>query len=167
MKTSIRKTLLAGACGAALMLVPGCGKPESSGNSQTSSGSAGPAPNPVESLAQKAGQSAAEVKQAADQTVAKGKTAAEQLAADAKQSVSAVATDVARQAESVIANVRQLIADKKYQEALTALQNAAKLQLTPEQKKTVEDLKAQAQKLASSDAVKAVGGLLQPPPPPK
>ncbi len=167
MTTTIHKILLTAACGAALMLVPGCGKQELSGTSQTSSGSGGPASSAVESLAQKAGQSAAELKQSAEQMVAEGKAAAGQLAADARQSVGAVATDVAKQAESTITNVRQMIADKKYQEALTALQTATKLQLTPEQKKTVDDLMAQVQKLLSSDAAKAVGGLLQLPPPPK
>ena len=105
-------------------------------------------------------QTVAQVKQAADKAV----TDTKQAATDAQKAVTAGAADATKLAQSAIDNVKKLVGEKKYQEALTALQQTAALQLTPDQKKTVDDLLAQVQKLLATDPAKAAGGLLPPKP---
>lgn len=65
-------------------------------------------------------------------------------------------------ADMIIAQAKSFITDKKYNEALEALNKLSSMALTPEQQKTVDDLKAQVQKLISSGtgAMDATKGLL-------
>ena len=80
----------------------------------------------------------------------------------------AVAADISAQVQGLITKVKDLIAQKDYAGALSALKELSAMKLTPEQQKLVDDLKAQVQKAmagaAASDAQKnasdAVGGLL-------
>jgi outer membrane PBP1 activator LpoA protein len=69
-------------------------------------------------------------------------------------------------AASLIDKARSLITDKKYSEASDLLKRLSSMKLTPEQKKLVDDLMAQAQKAiagvsgATRSATDAAGGML-------
>jgi hypothetical protein len=94
------------------------------------------------------------------------KAAAEvQKAAEAASSTAQeAASSAASSAQSMIDKAQALMADSKYSEAMDLLKRLSSMELTPDQKKLVDDLMAQAQKAlagaATSDASKSVGGLL-------
>jgi outer membrane PBP1 activator LpoA protein len=62
------------------------------------------------------------------------------------------------QFNNLVTQAKAYITDKKYQDALTSLQQLSSLKLTPEQQKTVDDLKAQLQKLMASQTVTNILG---------
>lgn len=134
-------------CGAALIL-SACGKKEE------------PAP-PVTGEAQKpAGNIAAETqKQAADV-----KAAAESTAAEAQKQGQATAAAAQGQVQNLMDRAKGLFAEKKYTEAMSSLNELSKLQLTADQQKWLDDLKAQIQKAitaqAADKAAKSAGDLL-------
>lgn len=87
------------------------------------------------------------------------KPVAAQVDTAATNAVSAVKS----KADEMIAQAKSYIADKKYTEALDALNKVSGLALTPEQQQTVTDLKDQVQKMLSSgtgtaDAAKSLLG---------
>lgn len=108
------------------------------------------------------------VQQGADKAVTEVKQAGEKAVTEVKQAGEKAVGNVAEQAKAatggeataVIAKVQGLVAEKKYQEALTALGGLKDLKLSDTQQKVVDGLKEQIQKLMSGDAGKAVGNLL-------
>jgi flagellar biosynthesis chaperone FliJ len=85
--------------------------------------------------------------------------------AESAQEAAAVAVDEAQaQVESWIAEVRDLIAARRYLEAREVLQQLLAMELTEEQQRQIDGLKGELEKAVSGRAVeegrKALGGLL-------
>jgi hypothetical protein len=86
----------------------------------------------------------------------------------AQSTAQQAAGSAASTAQSMIDKAKALIADNKYSEAMDLLKRLSSMQLTPEQKKLVDDLMAQAQQAmpgaaaaeATQKAKNAIGGML-------
>jgi hypothetical protein len=101
-----------------------------------------------------------EVKQAAQNAGAAVKDTAEKVTTQVKETTQNVTTAAASkvdtlkaQAATLIDKTKALINDKKYDDAMNSLKQLSSLTLTPEQQKTVDDLKAQLQKVMSNQVV--------------
>lgn len=102
----------------------------------------------------------AEAKPAAVATANEAAKTADGLKATASDAAGAASTQV----QSWFDKIKGLINEKKYSEALTALAQPPTNNLTAEQQKVVDQLKAQVQELlakqSADQGLKAVGGLL-------
>jgi hypothetical protein len=145
---------------AALTLVAaGCNKSE-------------PVAPPSESTTNSFSSATSDLKQKVEQVGTAIENTAEKISTDAKQSAqNMTATARAKldiikvEANRLIDKTKSSIDGKKYEEALNYLKELSNLSLTPEQQQTVDELKTQIQKLASSqvvtNAASAIGNLFK------
>lgn len=86
------------------------------------------------------------------------------MATEASNQIAATATNVVNSAttqfDDLVGKAKAYIADKKYTDALAAINSLSNLTLTPEQQKIVDDLKAEVKKLMSGSAADAAKNLL-------
>lgn len=83
-----------------------------------------------------------------------------ETAETAKQAIN----DASAKAQEILTQAQNLVGEKKYEEAASLLQKLSNIELTPEQQKLLDDLKATIQKAMQSEAVnegtKAIGNML-------
>ncbi len=153
MKIMKAPTLIASVAVLSVVLA-GCGKKEQAnpptGQDQKASGSA------LTDAQKAAGDAAGQVKDTAQKAVG-----------DAQKQASDATAAAQANAQGIIDQAKSLVADKKYTDALSLIQQKlAGLQLTPEQQKLVDGLKDQIQKAVAAsavkDATKTVGDLKNP-----
>lgn len=88
------------------------------------------------------------------------KTAAKEVTDQSAAQVKAVG----QQAQGLIDQAKTYVSEKKYQEAMNSLSQLTNIQLTADQQKMVDDLKAQIQsalaKATTADPASALGGAL-------
>lgn len=116
------------------------------------------------SLSQTAQEAQKEIQKAATETQKAAEQTATQAAAEATKQADSAASQVKDQAKQAMESAKALMADKKYAEALAALQKQSGQQLSPEMKSMFDELIKQIQQAmassVASDPAKALGGLL-------
>jgi hypothetical protein len=131
------------------LAITGCGKKS---ESTTSTPEAAPSP------------AAGALKDAANTAVTEVQKAAGEVKATAEKAVTDATATATAKAQEMIDKAKSLVGDKKYQDALTALQQLGGMTLSPEQQKLVDDLKKTIQTAlgnkAATDGAGAVQNLL-------
>jgi hypothetical protein len=151
------KTTLFAAVGCALVLASGCSKKDES-------------PPPTPASKESVGVTATNVAGKAAAPVAAQTEAAKQAVQAAATNIQAQAAGATNRVQGIIEQARKLLAENKPSDALALLNGLTGQQLSPDQQSLVQSLKDQIQKAvegaakakATSEATKAVGGLLQP-----
>jgi predicted lipid-binding transport protein (Tim44 family) len=130
--------LLSLALGGLLGLATGCGKKEE------------PPPTPAPPAKTEAGAAQKQVEAAVEagkEAAQKAAAAATAAATQAVQTASQAGADASAQAQAIIDSAKKLIGENKWQEVAQTLTKLQGLKLTPDQEKTLADLKAQLEKL--------------------
>jgi hypothetical protein len=97
----------------------------------------------------------------AEKAVEAAKTSVATALSSSSNQVQSTTSSVVAQAQALIDKAKVLVTDKKYQDALASLQQLTGFQLTAEQQKSVDELKATIQTALQSDAGKAVQNLFK------
>jgi hypothetical protein len=146
-KNHMSLKVLSVAMAVAGLVLAGCSKQE-------------PAPSP-ETGSKAAGTATTEL----TKTVEAAKTAGEKAVADVSQQVQETTAAASAKAQGLIDKAKNLIAEKKYQDASAVIQGLTGYKLTAEQQKLVDGLKEQLQKAlagkAAADGASAVGNVLK------
>jgi hypothetical protein len=139
MKTQLLTVVVA--AGVILAFTNGCSKSEE--------------PAPITTTPESA--PAAELKKAADTAKDQVKDAAasvSQAADKTATNLNAAATEAGAEVNTLFAQAKNFVTEKKYTEALNTLKQLSSLKLTPEQQKLLDDLKQQVQAALASSGVK-------------
>lgn len=106
-----------------------------------------------------------EKSQTTESKPANGASELQQTADNAAAATTQEAQAMSAKAQSLIDQAKSLVSQNKYQDAVDTLKKLSDFKLTPEQQKTVDNLKAEIQKLMTnpsvSNAVNAAGGLFK------
>lgn len=155
LKTTMTHSMILAGLAGGMLLLSGCGQKETTppASNQTPSTPQTALPDAQKNLAA-----------AADQV----KDAAQKGVAEAQSQLTDSASAAQAKVQGILDRAKGLVAEKKYTEALSLLQQElAGLKLTADQQKLVDGLKAEVQKLMASstakDAGKALGDLVKPP----
>jgi len=148
------------------LLVAGCGKSDETPPPSTGQGTAPAKTESATSTAQDAAKAAAaEAQKALNTAKVEGqkavetvKTETQTVVSNATKTLTDQTSAVTTQFNNLLTQAKGYVTDKKYQDALTTLQQITALKLTPEQQKTVDDLKGQVQKLMTSQTVTNILG---------
>lgn len=166
----MKTTWLVTLAGSALVLgLSGCSDPNAP-SEETTPGTTNAAA--VSTSAQVAGALTATVERVGTevtQAVEAAKPQVEEVASAVQKAATETGAAMQAQFNTVVEEVKKLIADGKGTEALQKITSAlGSFKLTPEQQKVIDDLKQKAQAAFSKEGVdaaaKAVGNLLQPKP---
>ena len=88
----------------------------------------------------------------------------EEMIVETTETAKKVINDANTQVQELISKAQKLVTEKKYEEAAGFIKQLSELELTPEQQKLVDNLKASIQKAMKADAVnegaKALGNML-------
>jgi hypothetical protein len=162
-------------CSAAVVLgLTACDSQNSStSEAQASAESAATAPaNTTEALKARAENAASEVKETAQQAATEVKAAAEKTATEVKQTAQNLAANATSnldklraEAQNLIEKAQSLVKDKRFEDATGIVQKLSNMSLSPEQQKSLEDLKSQLKALMSNqvvtNAASAINNLLK------
>jgi hypothetical protein len=141
-------------------LAAGCNKTDSASSTTTTTTTTNSAVEDAKSEIKAAAASAGEkIKETTEKATAATKEATQNISNSVKPAEPA-ATNAPAAAQGLIDKAKSYITEGKYKEGLASLKQASNYQLSPEQQKTVDDLKARAQEYFSNGISKSIGGLL-------
>jgi hypothetical protein len=141
-----------------LVALIGCSKEQPAADTQAQGSQA------TEAVKTEASKGADAVKTEATKAVDTVKSTAQDVSDKVSSDLKPTGQQGQAQVQGLIDKVKSLIGEQKYQEAMTSLNQLGKMQLTSDQQKIVESLKATIQsalaKTATTDAASALGSAL-------
>jgi hypothetical protein len=144
-----------GVLSSGLLLGVGCGKkagtetpqPETGSVQKQADSAAAAAKDSAQQAMQAAQQAAKQAAQAAKEEAQKVKDAAVKEAEKLKETTAQAVSGGSEQAQEIIDRAKKLVAEKKWQDLAETLPRLKDLKLTPEQEKSLRELKEQLEKM--------------------